>query len=232
MFTKKEHSQIFGNPDLETNKKAIDKAIDFLDVCMPLFPAYLKAYPSKSPKEKRVSRKLATFLNNESRARNSIFMILMEYDETESERIDDFGFIKFTPFRGIEEGDNAFFVMEAKRLPTPTPPKSREKEYVEGNLGGIERFKRGHHGAGLAQSAMVAYVQTETCTYWHTKVNGWIQDLIDTPISSDIVWHSDDLLVFKNQFDTTFKYQSKNRRICQDKADEITLLHYFLNFTI
>jgi hypothetical protein len=45
---------------------------------------------------------------------------------------------------------------------------------------------------------MVAYVQTETCPHWHTKVNGWIQNLIDTPISSDIVWRSDDLLVFQN----------------------------------
>lgn len=228
MFGNEKHSQIIGQPDFDTNTRAIDKAISFLDACLTMFPSYLKKYPPKSPKEKRISRKLATFLNNESRSRNSIFMILMEYDETESERIDDFGFIKFAPFRESKEGDDAFFVMEAKRLPTPTPPKSREKEYVEGNLGGIERFKRGHHGAGLSKSAMVAYVQSETCSHWHTKVNSWIQDLIDVPISEDIEWNNTDLLVFQSQFDTTFKYSSKNKRIHQGKTDEIELLHYWL----
>ena len=88
-------------------------------------------------------------------------MVISEYDEPESERTDDFGFIKFTSYRKEDENDDAFFVMEAKRLPTPS--KSREKEYVEGNLGGIERFKRGHHGNSLAKSAMVAYIQNETC---------------------------------------------------------------------
>lgn len=228
MFGNEKHSQKIGQPDLNTSKRAIDIVIAFLDVCLPLFPKYLQKYPPVSPKEKRLSRKLATFLNDESRTRKSIFMILTEYDEIESERTDDFGFIKFKNYREKRESDNAFFVMEAKRLPTPTPPKSREREYVEGNLGGIERFKRGHHGAGLAQSAMVAYVQNETCSHWHTKVNGWIQDLIDISVLPEIVWNSDDLLIFQNQFDTTFKYQSRNKRIHQGKVDEILLQHYWL----
>lgn len=228
MFESEKHSQIIGQPDFDTNTKAIDKAIGFLDTCLHLFPQYLLKYPAKSPKEKRISRKLATFLNDESRRRNNFFMVINEYDETESERTDDFGFIKFTSFRGQEEADDAFFVMEAKRLPTPTPPKTREKEYVEGNLGGIERFKRGHHGAGLNKSAIVAYIQSENCSHWHTRVNGWIQDLIETSASIEIEWNKNDLLVFENQFDTTFKYQSKNKRIHQGKIDEIQLFHYWL----
>ena len=219
-------SQIVGSPALVTSTKAIDKAIGFLDTCLPLFPIYLKRYPSKSPKEKSLSRKLATFLNDESRSRNNFFMIISEYDEPESERTDDFGFIKFTPYRNTGEGDNAFFVMEAKRLPTRS--KATEKEYIEGNLGGIERFKRGQHGTGLAKSAMVAYIQKETCAHWLTKINGWIQDLIDAATSPDILWQTNDLLTFQNQFDTTFKYQSKNTRIYNGKTDDIQLSHYWL----
>lgn len=225
MFGNERHSQTVGQPDIDTKTKAIDKAVGFLDICLPLFPMYLKEYPSKSAKEKSLSRKLATHLNDESRLRNNFFMIITEYDEPESERTDDFGFIKFKPYRN-GEGDDAFFVMEAKRLPTPS--KAREKEYVEGNLGGIERFKRGHHGASLTKSAMVAYVQKETYPHWLTKVNSWIQDLINTSTTADIVWNSEDLLVFQTQFDTTFKYKSNNKRIHQGKTDDILLLHYWL----
>ena len=156
----------------------------------------------------------------------SLFFFHFQYRYKKTKRSSDFGIIDIED--SPDDIENAFFVMEAKRLPTPTPPKSREKEYVEGNLGGIERFKKGQHGTGLAKSAMVAYIQKETCAHWLTKINGWIQDLIDTSTSPDILWQPNDLLTFQNQFDTTSKYQSKNARVYNGKTDDIQLSHYRL----
>lgn len=71
--------------------------------------------------------------------------------------------------------------IECKRLPTPKGKDRDEREYVfsqYSSTGGIQRFKAGHHGAGHAQGAMIAYVQQETSGFWNSKVAEWISDLI------------------------------------------------------
>ncbi len=230
MFGNERHSQIIGQPDIDTNIKAINRVIAFLDTCLPKFPLVYKkkTIETKLTNEDDVSQTLSVFLNRKSH-KLELFFFHFQYRYTKTRRSSDFGIIAIED-EDPNDLDKAFFVLEAKWLPLPKLDKNREKEYVVGNPegGGIERFKRGHHGVGLTKSAMVAYIQSETCPHWHTKVNSWIQDLIGVSISTDIEWNNNDLLVFENQFDTTFKYQSSNKRIYQGRKDEIQLLHYWL----
>ncbi|TAF75846.1 MAG: hypothetical protein EAZ53_05205 [Bacteroidetes bacterium] len=120
-----------------------------------------------------------------------------------------------------------FFVIEAKRL--PTPGTGREKEYVTGNLGAIERFKKEVHGQELRNniSAIVGYVQTNTAQFWHDKVNSWIEEQIETSSNPDLTWTSQDKLTKDANFqkDAVNKYTSKNKRI---NMKDITLLHYWM----
>jgi hypothetical protein len=75
-----------------------------------------------------------------------------------------------------------FLVFEGKRLPAPS--KAREREYVSGGTaysGGIQRFKRGLHGATVEQAAIVGYVQDDGFAQWLTRINSWISDEVVQP---------------------------------------------------
>lgn len=83
-------------------------------------------------------------------------------------------------FYFLEEGTTSSAIMVAEAKILPAPSSDREKEYVKGatNNGGIERFKTKKHGDGLPEAALVAFVLENPHTDWHTKVNGWINDLV------------------------------------------------------
>ena len=59
---------------------------------------------------------------------------------------------------------------EAKRF----SETSNNQEYVYGERGGIERFKKGEHSKHLKECGMFAYVQSRTIEEWFSKVNGWV----------------------------------------------------------
>ncbi len=95
------------------------------------------------------------------------------------------------------ELDEPFYVLEAKRL--PTPGSDREREYVVGNdskqYGGIERFKENLHGDGLLYAGIIAYIQEDRKPSWLEIINQWITDLIiHPPITAHSTWSQDDLL--------------------------------------
>lgn len=83
-------------------------------------------------------------------------------------------------FHKLEEGSvsEPLFVVEAKRLPAPIPPNSREKEYVIGDNknGGIERYKIGKHGAGLNECGILGFIENNDFNHWKNTINSWIQD--------------------------------------------------------
>jgi len=84
--------------------------------------------------------------------------------------------------------------IECKRLPTPKDKDRDEREYVisrHSSTGGIQRFKAGHHGVAHTLGAMIAYVQEETSTVWHTRVAGWIGGLVE---SHECGWSAKDQL--------------------------------------
>jgi len=65
-----------------------------------------------------------------------------------------------------------FLVIEAKRLDS-TLSKSRDKEYILGETGGIERFKREKHAKNHNYAGMIGYIQIGNCDTWSTKINNW-----------------------------------------------------------
>lgn len=74
------------------------------------------------------------------------------------------------------------YCLEAKKLPTDKMGGSREKEYVSGSGGAIERFKNEAHGlndAGdlLPRNGIIAYVTADNYHTWHKRINSWINGL-------------------------------------------------------
>ena len=120
--------------------------------------------------------------------------------------------------------EDAFFVIEAKRLDS-TFPKSRKKEYIIGSKGGIERFKRDKHGRGLTHAGMIGYVQTDDFDSWMSKINSWIDEEIKTLTSSELTWIVDDKLIEQNKTLKTAKYTSIHNRISKIK---INLTHLWI----
>lgn len=116
------------------------------------------------------------------------------------------------------------FVFEAKRLDN-TLGKSREKEYIIGKIGGIERFKRDKHGKGLPHSGMIGYIQTDDFDTWKNKINDWIDEEINTPSSHDLNWLFSDRLIEQKQTLEIAKYTSIHNRISKK---EIQLTHLWV----
>jgi len=123
----------------------------------------------------------------------------------------------------IEEGRDhkPAFLMEAKRLPTPT--STREKEYVVGLTpsgnpnGGIERFKLGKHGAGHSHCGMLAFIEKEEYQDWLGNVNSWITELFPS-------WTDNELLKLQRKQSHYNHYQSKIER----EKDEVQLDHFWI----
>jgi len=220
-------SEISTTAEIDAEKKlALTEIVVYLDEYLPNFPSFFKKKTSikKIKVEKKISRELCLFLNNVwDQNKTSIFHFYPEWEYDNSHRSSDFGVIDVRT--ESNKPTETFFVIEAKRLPTGS---GREKEYIEGNLGGIERYKRGHHSAGLPQSAIVGYIQKENCSHWHAKINEWIKELSSSNTDESIKWNSDDLLVQSKNFGKTKKYHSKSTRIIDSEEDSIELYHYLM----
>jgi len=123
----------------------------------------------------------------------------------------------------LEEGKDhePAFLMEAKRLPTPTT--ARKKEYVIGLTpsgnpnGGIERFKLGKHGVGQTRCGMLAFVESEEYQDWLGKVNSWIIELFP-------IWSSDELLVLQETSSNYNHYKS----IADRGTSKVQLDHFWI----
>ena len=104
-------------------------------------------------------------------------------------------FAAFPKYEGYY--DYALIVFEAKRL-SSSLPKKREREYVIGeydtygrqltNSGGIERFKNERHGADVDVAGIIGYIQTGSFDEWFEKINGWIQDEIESSHDKSLTW--------------------------------------------
>jgi hypothetical protein len=110
--------------------------------------------------EERLNAQLCKYLNVAASIRFPMVLFSHEERQTGTRRVDfaanprDATFVGKT-YRTIYD---PFVVFEGKRLPAPS--KSREREYVSGGndySGGIQRFKRGLHGATVEDTAIVGY---------------------------------------------------------------------------
>jgi hypothetical protein len=115
----------------------------------------------------------------------------------------------------------ALFVVESKRLPSPSKATS---EYVIGgkNNGGIERFKIEKHGKGLSPSGMLGFLEEQTFLSWHKTLNSCIQG----EAKSDKTWKDDEIL---NMIENNNDY-CKLKSIVHRKFEnmDITLYHWWV----
>ena len=70
--------------------------------------------------------------------------------------------------------------VECKRLPIPAVADRDPREYVFSafsTTGGVDRFKRGHHGAGHTRAAMIGYIQDKNTQHWKAQLDAWVSAL-------------------------------------------------------
>jgi hypothetical protein len=202
-------------------KKIIFKVIEFLDEHIEGFPQHLSNSFFDEENEKRINEMLSAYLNYCM----SDFYIIDTFR---------FSFIKdtsiessnYNPDIGVMLGNkmasttNSFFHIECKRLPARA---GHEREYVQGKLGGIQRFKEGNHGKGLNYSAMVGYIQSDSFEAWYEKVNSWIDELIQS--ENKLHWQNGDKIMPRS-IENYQKYTSSHTRLLH--KEPIILYHYWI----
>lgn len=208
-----------GNIDFNIDRKAIQSLVAFLDINISKFPGFLKQTNTLSLNEDGISSTLEIFLQRLSRQGDEIFMFQFQTPLLNTKRTTDISVVYTSYYSSTEP----FFLIEAKRLPTPN--SGREREYVQGNHGAIERYKRSQHGKGLEASAILGYIEDKSFEYWQKEVCSWITDLINSNIDDTIEWLNNDLLNHSESFSSSNKYISSHIR----KNDcTIDLIHYWV----
>lgn len=199
----------------------VDKLINFLEEHYASFP---KAYTvSINESEEDISEKLYLHLQRQSRLTEAPFDFQPEARQKLPNakgytRRADLG-VNLNTF---DINMELIYCIEAKRLPTDKFLGAREKEYVIGNYGGIQRFKENLHGMNrtgnlLERNGMVGYVQQNDFAHWYQKINKWITD--------EPTWSNTETLQ-KVSFGTIAKLESTHTRISNDN---LKLTHFWIN---
>lgn len=146
------------------------------------------------------------------------FSFVKNPSQSESRRETDLGVVilnKTVPSYPIIE-------FEAKRF----SDSSNNTEYVYGDRGGIERFKKNHHGSQLKICGMLGYVQKDTANDWFNKINGWITEQANTATATLDWKNQNEQLVYIWSYDKVNKYSSLNVRLSQST---LTIYHYLID---
>ena len=154
---------------------AMQKTLLFVETQLPIW----RDMPGRpiAEGEEDLNSQLCKFLNAAARSQNfSMAYFHHEERQTGRRRVD----LSALSPQPLIEGRSyfnlePFLVLEGKRLPAPS--NDREREYVTGTKtvsGGIERFKKGLHGASLRQAGMIAYIQNDSSEVWFPRINSWI----------------------------------------------------------
>ncbi len=197
--------------------------LNFVDAKISGFRNYYFSVPIPPEGENAITYHLANYFNALLIDENDGFLpykfnFVKNPAQSESRRETDLGVVilsKSMPSYPIIE-------FEAKRL----SDSSNNTEYVYGERGGIERFKKNHHGSQLKICGMLGYIQKDTVNDWFTKINGWIteQSAITTTL---LDWkNQSELLVHVASLDNVTKYSSINARVSKSS---LTIYHYLIN---
>ncbi|MDP3916182.1 MAG: hypothetical protein Q8R96_20835 [Bacteroidota bacterium] len=192
----------FSLPEHQT----IKRVLLFLKNVLPEFERDFQAVKQTILLEDAISKQLSLFFQLKAKSENLLFDF--------NPRIGvDFG-IHVSP---LQLGADPIFVIEAKRL------SKQHYDYVKGETGGIERFKREFFGFGkhLSKSAMIGYIQEQKKEHWLPKVNSWIDEAIKN--DTDSIWTEEDKLVAENNISD---YISTHLRV---SGTTITLYHFWLS---
>lgn len=137
---------------------------------------------------------------------------------------------KARPFvvRGVPYAfPKAFLALEAKRL--PAPKKGREREYLAGERGGVERFKRGHHAQQLTEVGLIGYVQRYSFDYWRVRINQWVDELLAAS-QADLPWDAQDRLELEAKSQRLAQLRSTSLRVSDQQR--LTIRHLWVQLAI
>ena len=180
---------------------------------------------------------LCRFLHSRCRKAQTLFDFYPKFPQATRRRVDlgvhaaeEEGLYVANQMYGL---DDAFYTLEAKRLPTPGG-KGREREYVIGDKfkqsGGIEHFKENLHGDCLLYSGMIAYIEENRDPSWLENVNQWITDLVThPPTTAHSTWGQNDLLR-QETTDTPIVRECSSTHTRAYGAP-LQLWHFWLNLT-
>jgi len=196
-----------------TENESINRVIFLIEENLKLFKQKYCIFKNETD----LNQNFALCMN--SRAKDELFGFSNEYKDI----------IKAIPhkvdFGIVPDGEtDAFFVIEAKRLDTSLA-KVREKEYIIGKIGGIERFKNQKHGGNLTHVGMIGYVQTDNFDTWFSKINSWIEEEIVDSTSDDLIWEKRDKLKLNTQSKLFNTYLSQH----QCKTKDISMYHIWID---
>lgn len=228
--------------------EVVDRIEAFLRRALPRIIGNLRGWENGSRRnEKRMAGDLSIDLNHA--ATNEVFSFIQEDPENESAtRTLDSGIYPKANLLvqgGALGSRTRLYGIEAKRLPThegnTIDLAEREREYVVGDWaqrlnpkkrlsGGIERMKERLHAADLDRAGMIAFVQRENHSYWHGKVNEWIEELIVNPLPSHhALWATQDRLTnLPSPGAGVSEFESTHER---SDGTDLHLNHFWLELT-
>jgi hypothetical protein len=201
---------------------SISKGIDAVElfILKSLVP-FGKAFKPNSRNEEYLNSKLVNHLNKG----NSPFVFEKDVIKSTTKRKEDIGvYFKESP----QVDELPFYVLEAKRLPTPTGTSRDEREYVVGlkSDGGIERFKKDLHGCKLGRCGMIGYVEEKDFPFWQKKINEWIKDLVKNNPDSEINWEGTEKLSSLTITNTVAHCNSAHS--IKESSRSIKLFHFWV----
>jgi hypothetical protein len=197
--------------------------LNFVDAKISGFRNYYFSIPLPPEGENAITYHLANYFNALLIDENDGFLpykfnFVKNPTQSESRRETDLGVVilsKSMPSYPIIE-------FEAKRL----SGSSNNTEYVYGERGGIERFKKNHHGTQLKICGMLGYVQKDTANDWFNKINGWITEQSNNTTTALDWKNQSELLVHIWSHEKVNKYSSMNVRLSQSS---LTIYHYLID---
>lgn len=199
----------------------VELILGFINQNITSFPSYYKAN-NESDKENWITFLLVTYFKICTHKQGGFFPFdfVKNPAQSQSGKETDVGVIALTR----ESKPTTIIEFEAKRF----SETSNNKEYVCGERGGIERFKRGEHASHLSVCGMFAYVQSRTSEEWIQKVNTWIDELAQFNNDDGIDWSNPyEKLSFSYSLSSEIQIQkSQNNR--KKSLDSIFLDHYFI----
>ena len=169
-----------------STSNSVERLVIFLEKYLPTFPKEQSLNNSMS--EEDLSEELWEFLTLKCRTNSSPFAFKPEKKQKKQAQKGHPRRVDFGVFQVQDNTLELIYTLEAKKL--PTGKGDREKEYVLGNYGGIERFKQEQHGIDkdgnlIERNGIVAYILENTVQFWQKSINSWI---------SDASWNSSELL--------------------------------------
>ena len=209
-----------------------ESVVDFLVEQLPMWRSRPGRRPATS--EGELNSQICKHLNNAARHAELPYSFHHEQLEDGGRRVDmSVGFLAERYFgTSYYTQDDPFLVFECKRLPAPS--RRREREYVSSGSdekikGGIQRFKLGLHARRLRSVVMVGYIERDEPRNWFEKINGWINELVDTRQRHGEKWGASDILAdFVEGEEGIAHARSRHGRINSVLLGEIEIRHVWI----